>query len=163
MWWSIARWRWLECWNDDRYMYFMYAVVEGLYENDSNVHLCRFCARMNLSPNDRSHVALLIHLMRTDHDDCLVWPFLDVSLSCLWMPGTRTDMCATQWCHVQNWGHSSVHCETWTHVGLGTQSLCQCLICPPKDLWHQMIAFSSNCKFLLSDLECTCTSQIIHG
>lgn len=40
-----------------------------------SVHLCRFCARMNLSPNDRTHVALLIHLMRTDHDDCLVWPF----------------------------------------------------------------------------------------
>ncbi|PNF35131.1 hypothetical protein B7P43_G09481 [Cryptotermes secundus] len=35
----------------------------------------RFCARMNLSPNDRTQVALLIHLMRTDHDDSLVWPF----------------------------------------------------------------------------------------
>jgi hypothetical protein len=53
----------------------MHTVAEGLYENDSNVHMCRFCARMNLSPNDRSHVALHIHLMRTGHDDCLVWPF----------------------------------------------------------------------------------------
>ncbi|XP_069675401.1 TNF receptor-associated factor 6-like [Periplaneta americana] len=35
----------------------------------------RFCARINLSPNDRNHIALLIHLMRTDHDACLAWPF----------------------------------------------------------------------------------------
>jgi len=35
----------------------------------------RFCARLNLSPNDRTHVALHIHLMRTDHDDSLLWPF----------------------------------------------------------------------------------------
>jgi hypothetical protein len=30
---------------------------------------------MNLSPNDRTHIALHIHLMRTDHDDSLLWPF----------------------------------------------------------------------------------------
>jgi len=35
----------------------------------------RFCARLNLSPNDRTHIALHIHLMRTDHDDSLLWPF----------------------------------------------------------------------------------------
>ncbi|KDR22761.1 TNF receptor-associated factor 6 isoform X1 [Zootermopsis nevadensis] len=35
----------------------------------------RFCARLNLSPNDHSHIALHIHLMRTGHDDSLSWPF----------------------------------------------------------------------------------------
>lgn len=40
-----------------------------------SVYVYRFCARLNLSPNDHSHIALHIHLMRTGHDDSLSWPF----------------------------------------------------------------------------------------
>ncbi|XP_047113042.1 TNF receptor-associated factor 6-B [Schistocerca piceifrons] len=35
----------------------------------------RFCARLNISPKDHNCLSLLIHLMKTDHDVCLDWPF----------------------------------------------------------------------------------------
>ncbi|XP_034245601.1 TNF receptor-associated factor 6 isoform X1 [Thrips palmi] len=35
----------------------------------------RFCLRLNLSAKDRSHLAVLIHLMRSENDVTLDWPF----------------------------------------------------------------------------------------
>ncbi|KAK7872495.1 hypothetical protein R5R35_014286 [Gryllus longicercus] len=35
----------------------------------------RFCARLNISPKERDHLALLIHLKRGDNDQFLDWPF----------------------------------------------------------------------------------------
>lgn len=39
-----------------------------------NINL-RLCIRFNLSPKDQSYVAILIHMMKTDHDNTLEWPF----------------------------------------------------------------------------------------
>ncbi|KAJ1530281.1 hypothetical protein ONE63_005203 [Megalurothrips usitatus] len=35
----------------------------------------KFCLRLNLSAKDRSHLAVLIHIMRSDNDVTLDWPF----------------------------------------------------------------------------------------
>ncbi|KAG8234864.1 hypothetical protein J437_LFUL013151 [Ladona fulva] len=35
----------------------------------------RFCARINLSKRNPSHLSLLIHVVRGDYDDILPWPF----------------------------------------------------------------------------------------
>lgn len=38
-------------------------------------HGYKFCIRFNLSPRDPSYIAILVHVMRTDHDNTLDWPF----------------------------------------------------------------------------------------
>jgi len=35
----------------------------------------KICMRFNLSPRDPNYVAILIHMMRTEHDNTLEWPF----------------------------------------------------------------------------------------
>ncbi|XP_037968203.2 TNF receptor-associated factor 6-B [Plutella xylostella] len=35
----------------------------------------RFCIRLNISPQNTSCFALHLHLMQTEYDDCLEWPF----------------------------------------------------------------------------------------
>ncbi|KAF5287900.1 hypothetical protein FQA39_LY04074 [Lamprigera yunnana] len=35
----------------------------------------KLCIRFNLSPKDPSYIAILIHMMKTDHDNSLDWPF----------------------------------------------------------------------------------------
>lgn len=35
----------------------------------------KFCIRLNLSPRNPNFIALLIHMMKTDHDNTLDWPF----------------------------------------------------------------------------------------
>lgn len=88
---------------------------------------------------------------------------LDVSPSCLWTPRTRANTSVTPWCHVQNWGRSSVRWGTWTHAGLDTLSLFQCMICQFKGLWHQMTAFWSNCTSSVCDFESVYMSQVLRG
>lgn len=35
----------------------------------------KFCIRFNLSPKDPNYVAILVHMMRTEYDNTLDWPF----------------------------------------------------------------------------------------
>lgn len=37
--------------------------------------LFRLCVRLNLSPKDNGYIAILIHVMKTEHDNALDWPF----------------------------------------------------------------------------------------
>ncbi|CAH0560247.1 unnamed protein product [Brassicogethes aeneus] len=35
----------------------------------------KLCVRLNLSPRDPNYIAILIHMMKTEHDNTLEWPF----------------------------------------------------------------------------------------
>ncbi|XP_018572458.1 TNF receptor-associated factor 6 [Anoplophora glabripennis] len=35
----------------------------------------KLCVRLNLSPKDNNYIAILIHVMKTEHDNALDWPF----------------------------------------------------------------------------------------
>lgn len=35
----------------------------------------RLCIRLNLSPKDNNYIAILIHVMKTEQDQTLDWPF----------------------------------------------------------------------------------------
>lgn len=37
--------------------------------------ISRFCVRLNISPQNPRCFALHLHLMQTEHDGCLEWPF----------------------------------------------------------------------------------------
>lgn len=45
---------------------------EGFY---TSYHGYKFCARLNVSPNNSSYISLLVHLMKSENDDILPWPF----------------------------------------------------------------------------------------
>ncbi|XP_072394158.1 TNF receptor-associated factor 6-like [Diabrotica undecimpunctata] len=44
----------------------------GFYTSPNGYKLC---VRLNLSPKDNNYIAILIHVMKTDHDHTLDWPF----------------------------------------------------------------------------------------
>ncbi|CAG9860142.1 unnamed protein product [Phyllotreta striolata] len=44
----------------------------GFYTSPNGYKLC---VRLNLSPKDNHYIAVLIHVMKTEHDDTLDWPF----------------------------------------------------------------------------------------
>lgn len=35
----------------------------------------RLCVRLNLSPKDPNYLAILVHVMKSEHDQALDWPF----------------------------------------------------------------------------------------
>lgn len=35
----------------------------------------KICARINISSNDKNYLSLLLHIMKSDNDDALDWPF----------------------------------------------------------------------------------------
>ncbi|CAG9819694.1 unnamed protein product [Phaedon cochleariae] len=41
----------------------------------TSVNGYKLCVRLNLSPKDNNYLAILIHVMKTDHDQTLDWPF----------------------------------------------------------------------------------------
>ncbi|KAG5882769.1 hypothetical protein JTB14_029945 [Gonioctena quinquepunctata] len=41
----------------------------------TSVNGYKLCLRLNLSPKDNNYIAILIHVMRTEHDQALDWPF----------------------------------------------------------------------------------------
>jgi len=45
---------------------------DGFYTSYSGY---KFCARLNISPNNGSYLSLLIHLMKGENDHALLWPF----------------------------------------------------------------------------------------
>ncbi|XP_044255653.1 TNF receptor-associated factor 6 isoform X2 [Tribolium madens] len=54
--------------NDSRIMHYS----PGFYTSTNGY---RLCIRLNLSPKDPNYVAILIHVMKTEHDHALDWPF----------------------------------------------------------------------------------------
>ncbi|KAJ3658436.1 hypothetical protein Zmor_010171 [Zophobas morio] len=54
--------------NDSRIMHYS----PGFYTSANGY---RLCIRLNLSPKDPNYVAILIHVMKTEHDHALDWPF----------------------------------------------------------------------------------------
>lgn len=54
--------------NDSRIMHYS----PGFYTSPNGY---RLCVRLNLSPNDPNSIAILIHMMKTEHDTSLDWPF----------------------------------------------------------------------------------------
>jgi len=70
------------------YLWFVTDFKNKLNQMRSNNHIMHYspgfytspngyklCIRFNLSPKDPSYIAILIHMMKTDHDNSLDWPF----------------------------------------------------------------------------------------
>ncbi|XP_045479179.1 TNF receptor-associated factor 6 [Harmonia axyridis] len=54
--------------NDNRIMHYS----PGFY---TSLNGYRLCIRLNISPNSSNSIAILIHMMKTEHDNTLDWPF----------------------------------------------------------------------------------------